>query len=126
MPDFHVTPRALADLGWSQLTAAVAARATSVRGAELAASLPFLGVDEAQAQLAAIEEARTLLRRQLPLPIGQVDDVRGHVARADKGAVLSAAELLACAAVGRTAGAVRRFALGLEADAPLLAGRARH
>lgn len=122
----RTTARTLQDLGWSQILDALASRTQTPRGRELALALSFKdGRAQVQASLDIIEEARQLLRRQLPMPVGGLQDIRLLVDRAQKGAILNAPELQQCAQVARGAGQVRRFVTGLAEDVPLLAGWAQ-
>ncbi len=117
-----MTERTLRDLGWGHITDAIALRANTPRGAERARSLPLLPDRAAvEATFALIDEARGLLRRELAIPLGGVEEVRSLVERTQKGAVLQVHELVACANLARASTDVRRFLAGLSEEAPLLA-----
>jgi DNA mismatch repair protein MutS2 len=86
--------RTLSDLGFSEVTRALAARCRTEVGRSRAASLDFLETtEEVSASLRRIEEARGLAE-SAPLPLDWIPDVRPAVRRAGKGAALQPAELI--------------------------------
>ncbi len=86
--------RTLSDLGFSEVTRALAARCRTELGRSRAASLDFLQTtEEVSASLRRIEEARGLADSS-PLPLDWIPDVRPAVRRAGKGAALQPAELI--------------------------------
>ena len=122
MADLALTSRTLRDLGWDVVLSAAAALAQTSRGAEEIRDLPFLPDEPSiEAHLTEIEEARALLRRDLPLPVGGVEDVRALIERAQKGAVLENHEIVICGRVAQAAASVARFVAGLAEDVPALA-----
>lgn len=122
MADFFVDARTAADLGWSQILAALAERTRTVVGREQAIALPYLSRrEEIGTSLARIEEVRALLRINDPIPVGGVEDVRAALCRATKDAVLAPSEILACARVIQAAAQVKRYLATRREAAPLLA-----
>lgn len=122
---FFIEPSTLAELGFPELCAALAERAETPMGKARAGTLGFLSDESAvERSLASIEEARNLLGRALSIPVGGVDDVAPHIDRAEKGAMLTATELGACARLLRAALGVRSFLRAHELEAPLLSRRA--
>lgn len=114
--------RTLRNLGWDSILTALAERTVSQHGRELALALPFLhDRPSIERNLTLVDEVRTLLRKELSLPLGDAVDVRAAVARAAKGAVLEPAELQACARLIRAAARVRRFLWEHRAEVPLIA-----
>jgi len=123
---FSPSPRTLTALGWPHLLGALAGLTRTTLGRQGALSLPFL--DDAAAIAASwtrLTELRSLLRDQLRLPIGELDDLRPVFARAAKEAVLAATELLGCASVIRTGSDLRRFLASQATRAPALSGQSR-
>lgn len=117
---FRIPDRTLRDLRWPELLRALAARASTVFGAELALALPFLeSAGEVELSLARIAEARRLSELQLQLPLHALDDAREALRKADKRAVLEPLELMG---VARLARGVARVKVHLRdrAEAPLL------
>jgi len=112
----------LRDLGWSQITEALAARTSTPRGRERALALPFLErKEEIEASLSRIDEARELLRKELSLPVSGAADVRDALSFARRGAILEPAQLMAVARLIRAASRVRSFLHAHRDEAPLLA-----
>ena len=112
----------LRDLGWPEILAALARRADTSRGRELAENLDFLDSREAiETRLDEIDEARVLTRKALSIPFGGAEDVRPLARRAAKGAILEPFELLACARLLHAASRVRRFFSAHAAEVPRLA-----
>lgn len=90
--------RTLHDLAYADVLAALAGHCRTDAGRERARVRPFLqDADGVRAALALVEEARALLVRDGALPLDGISDVRPHVERAAKGAMLEPAELYACA-----------------------------
>ena len=119
---FEIPERTRRDLGWDQIVAAVAARTATARGRERALALPFLETrDDIVASLDRIAEVRELIRKELSLPLAGAEDVRGPLARAAKGAVLEAPEMIGCARLIRSAARVRTFLAAHRSEAPILA-----
>ena len=89
------SPSTQANLRYDNILGALALRCQTSLGQERALKRPFLDtLEEAQEAMALIEEARTLLREPLCLPLGDLSDGREWVERAAKGAVLDSKELL--------------------------------
>src|SRR5688572_29142294 len=102
-----ITARAL---GFPQVVLALAERCQTPRGKELALALgPLASEVEVRLALTRAEQARVLLRDGVTIPVGGADDVRGHVARAEKGGVLTPEELLACGRALSASNYVRAF-----------------
>lgn len=111
-----VTRETLRDLGWEEIVSALARRTDTSRGRLLAEEIDLLERREAiEDRLDRVEEARTLARKELRLPLGGAEDVRHLARRAAKGGILEPAELMACARLLRAAARTRRF---LEEHAP--------
>ncbi|MGQ0506140.1 MAG: endonuclease MutS2, partial [Myxococcaceae bacterium] len=87
--------RTLDDLGFAEITAALAQRCRSEMGRRRALARPFLAnAEEVLESLARVEDARRLQEQQYSLPLGSLPDVRGPVERAAKGGLLEPKELL--------------------------------
>jgi DNA mismatch repair protein MutS2 len=126
MTSFLTNAATLNELGWQHIRDALSARTGSALGRERVAALAFLNDDAAvDTSLARIEEVRTLLRKEIEVPISGVDDVRPQLDRVEKGAALSASELLAIARVSQTASSVRAFGRSRVMEAPLVGGQAQ-
>ncbi len=126
MTSFQVNDTTLNELGWPRIREALVARCGSSLGREPAAALGFLASEgEVETSLARVEEARTILRKQLEVPLAGTDDVRPALDRVSKGAPLAATELLAVARVAHTALRVRAFGRQQAMEAPLLAREAQ-
>ncbi|BDG07217.1 endonuclease MutS2 [Anaeromyxobacter paludicola] len=96
--------RTLAELGWPELTAALAARCRLPAGARRAAALPFQpDAAAAREALLRVEEARALGEERFALPLGSVGAVEEALDRAARGGVLEPAALLLVAALERAA-----------------------
>ncbi|MEZ0311196.1 MAG: endonuclease MutS2 [Myxococcota bacterium] len=127
MTSFQVNDTTLKELGWPRIREALVARCGSSLGREPAGALGFLGTEsEVETSLARVEEARTILRKQLEIPVAGVDDVRPAVDRVSKGAPLAATELLAVARVAHAALRVRAFGRQQAMEAPLLGREAQN
>jgi DNA mismatch repair protein MutS2 len=119
------SPRTLQDLHYADVLAALSARCRTDVGQERARARAFLdGPDEVRRALALVEEARALLSRGETLPLDGVSDVRGHVQRAAKGALLAPAELHACARTLFACLRMRQVLAPLAAELPGLAALA--
>lgn len=117
--------RTLAELGWPDLTRALADRCRLPAGRERAAALPFLSTaDEVREALARVEEARRLAESGAELPLGGAGAVEEHLLRAGKGGTLPAPALRECAGLVRAAARTRNFLLGRAAECPRLAALA--
>ena len=118
--------RTLQDLAYADILTALGARCRTDVGRGRALARPFLdGPDSVRAAMARVEEARALLAESEALPLDGVADVRSHVERASKGALLDPSELHACA---RTLFAFLRTREALTpraTDFPLLAAIAQ-
>ena len=113
--------RTLEELGWPEVTAALAARCRLPAGGRLAAALPFYeSAAEVREALARVDEARALGEMRLSLPLGDVGDVGEHVDRAGKGGTLDPLALRACAALLRGAVRTRAFLSERSSDRPRL------
>ncbi len=126
MTSFQVNDTTLNELGWPRIREALVARCGSSLGREPAGALGFLSSEgEVETALARVEEARTILRKQLEIPVAGVDDVRPALDRVAKGAPLAATELLAVARVANAALRVRAFGRQQAMEAPLLGREAQ-
>ncbi|HZZ83621.1 MAG TPA: Smr/MutS family protein [Anaeromyxobacteraceae bacterium] len=100
--------RTLAELGWPELTSALAARCRLPAGARRAAALPFQpDAAAAREALLRVEEARAIAEERLTLPLGAVGQVEEALDRAARGGVLEPAALLQVAALERAAARTR-------------------
>ncbi len=118
--------RTLQDLAYADILAALGARCRTDVGRERALARPFLdGPDSVRAALARVEEARGLLEEAEALPLDGVADVRGHVERAAKGALLDPSELHVCARTLFAFLRTREVLLARAQDLPLLAAIAQ-
>jgi DNA mismatch repair protein MutS2 len=97
-----IDAKTLEDLGWPQLVEQWAQRCATVRGAAAVRGVALFD-DPAAAERRILEvgEARHLVGIDAALPLGGIDDVAEAVARAEKGGLLEAAELISVAATGR-------------------------
>ena len=115
-------PRTLEDLGWDKLVAYLVRRTHTARGAAAAADLAFFDEPEAAAvRIAEIAEARRLIALEVPMPFGGVHDVATAVARAGKGGVLDAEELVAVASTARSMARLRKHLDHHAEETPRLA-----
>ena len=123
MTELFADKTTLDALGWPHILAALASHAVSLRGRELALTLPFLPDPEAAAAaVARQEEARRCLQEGSPPPLDAGDtDVRPILVRAQKNATLAAPELLACARLIDAAFQTRHTLTARRATAPHLA-----
>lgn len=99
-----------ADLEWSRLLDAIAARCAGPMGRDRALDLSFaVSREEARARLAESREATELHRDGEPLPVLDVPDVRPALERVRVGGVLGPVELREVASMLATARVLRRF-----------------
>lgn len=99
-----------ADLEWSRLLEAVAARCAGPMGQTHALGLPFAATrDEARTRLAESREAAGLHRDGEPLPVLDVPDVGTSLERIRVGGVLGPVELRELASMLGSARVLRRF-----------------
>ena len=121
-----VNEKALQELGWGQLCAALAARARTPMGRERClALLPEKDADVARVRLALIEEARLLRRHERELPLADAVDVRPSLGRAAREGTLEPPELLQIARLIRAGDSARRFCFSQADRAPLHFERAQ-
>jgi DNA mismatch repair protein MutS2 len=112
--------RTLSDLGFSEVTRALAARCRTEVGRSRAASLDFLQTtEEITASLRRIEEARGLAD-SAPLPLDWIPDARPAVRRAGKGASLQPAELIQISHILFGFVRLRESVEGVKSRVPLL------
>ncbi len=114
--------RALAQLGWPEILAALAERCRLPAGQRRAHALPF-HPDAAAAReaLARVDEARRLSESGASLPLGGLTDVDGPLDRAAKGGVLEPLALRELAALARAAARTRAALLARAGELPRLA-----
>ncbi len=94
----EIAQRTLEDLGFAEVTRALAQRCRSEVGKQRALARPFLGnAAEVLDALARVEDARRLHDQQYSLPLGSLLDVRGPLERAAKSAMLEPKDLLGIA-----------------------------
>jgi DNA mismatch repair protein MutS2 len=109
-------PEALAELGFSQLAAALADRAETPLGKERCRNLPLFNDRAAvELHLTEVEEARALIRGRQPAPLYGMGDLTLVLPRAEKQGVLEGTALLEVASFARGATRLRAF---LEDHAP--------
>ncbi|MBC7794633.1 MAG: endonuclease MutS2, partial [Clostridia bacterium] len=125
MTSFFIQSDTLRELGWHHIVSALGSRCGSSLGRERAEAIAFLEDTGVDTSLARIEEVRTLLRKEIEIPVAGADDIRAQLARAEKGAVLAATELLAVARVSQTASRVRAFGRSRVMEAPLVGAEAQ-
>ena len=113
----HIDDKALAELGWAPLCAALAARARTPMGR--ARCLGLLPGGDPAPHLTRIEEARVFLRLEREVPLADAVDVRPAVGRAAREGTLDAQSLLEVARLIRASAAARRFCTEAAAQAPL-------
>jgi DNA mismatch repair protein MutS2 len=117
--------RALAQLGWPEILAALSARCRLPAGQRRALALPFQpDAAAAREALARVEEARRLSETGTSLPLGGLTDVDGPLDRAAKGGVLEPLALREIAALARAAVRTRAALLARAGEAPRLAALA--
>lgn len=117
-----IEPKTLEDLGWDKLIAHLVRRTHTARGAAAAGELPLFDAPEAAAaRMREIAEARHLMTLEAAMPFGGIRDVVTAVARAGKGGVLDAEELLGVGNTARGLGRLRKHIDLHQAEVPLLA-----
>src|SRR5512143_347736 len=111
--------RTLAELGWPELTRALADRCRLPGGRERALALPFLdAAAEVRDGLARVEEARRLAEARTALPLGGAGAAEEALRRARKGGVLEPLALRECAGLARAAARTRAFLEARAAELP--------
>lgn len=121
-----ISDKTSTDLGWDQVVEHLAKRTHTARGEARARAIDFFSEpDRACARIAEISEARLLAALEAPMPFGGIKDVSVAIARADKGAVLDNAELIAVADTARGMSRLGAHLRYHESDAPRLAVIAR-
>lgn len=117
-----IEPKTLEDLGWDKLIAHLVRRTHTARGAAAAGELPLFDAPEAaDTRMREIAEARRLMALEAAMPFGGIRDVVTAVARAGKGGVLDAEELVGVGNTARGLGRLRRHIDLHQAEVPLLA-----
>ncbi len=115
-----VNQKALDELGWPRLCAALAQRARTPMGSERClALLPGDDPDAARMRLLRVEEARLLRRHDRELPLAEAVDVRPALGRAAREGTLEPLELLQVARLIRASASARRFCASQADRAPL-------
>jgi len=121
-----VNEKALRELGWAQVCAALAARARTPMGRDrCGALLPGDDPDLARRRLSLIEEARLLRRHERELPLADAVDVRPSLGRAAREGTLEPGELLQVSRLIRASDSARRFCFSQADRAPLHFERAQ-
>jgi DNA mismatch repair protein MutS2 len=114
--------RTLAELGWPELTGALAERCRLPAGRRRAAALPFLpSPAEVGEALARVEEARRLAEARAALPLAGAGGAEEHLGRAAREGALEPAALRECAGLIRAAARCRAFLSARAAECPRLA-----
>jgi DNA mismatch repair protein MutS2 len=119
-----IDPKTLEDLGWDKLIAHLCRRTHTARGAAAAGALPLFDTPEqAAARMHEVTEARHLMSIEAAMPFGGIRDVVTHVARAGKGGMLEAEELIDVGHTARGLGRLRRHldSYGHQGETPRLA-----
>jgi DNA mismatch repair protein MutS2 len=120
-----IASKTLEDLGWATLVAHWAKRCATKRGeATVRAGALFDDIAAARERAGEITEARGLLSRGQPMPLGGIVDIAGSIERVRKAAALEAAELVAVAGTGRSLARLRTHLRTHAEVAPKLAARA--
>ncbi|HWN70242.1 MAG TPA: hypothetical protein VNM90_21530, partial [Haliangium sp.] len=120
-----IEPKTLVDLGWDKLVAHLGRRTHTALGASAAADLPLFDTPEAaSARMEEVTEARHLMAIDAAMPFGGIRDVVTQVARAGKGGVLDAEELVDVGSTARGLGRLRRHIDNHQHEVPRLADRA--
>ncbi len=115
-----VNQKALDELGWPRLCAALAGRARTPMGSERClALLPGDDPDLARTRLLRVEEARLLRRHVRELPLEGAVDIRPALGRAAREGTLEPLELLQVARLIRASESARRFCSSQADRAPL-------
>jgi len=117
--------RTLAQLGWPEILAALAARCRLPAGRRRALALPFQpDAPAAREALARVDEARRLSEAGAALPFGGLSDVDGALERSLRGGVLEPLALREVAALARAVSRTRAALQAHVAEAPRLAALA--
>jgi len=120
-----LSPKTLEDLGWPQLVDHWAKRCATKRGeASVRAGALFDEISAARERTAEVTEARGLVARGEPMPLGGILDIAVAIERVKKAAALEAAELVAVAGTGRSLARLRTHLRAHAEVAPKLAVRA--
>jgi len=115
-------PRTLSDLQFSRILDAAADLCQTARGRErVRQAVPLKGLPEIDRELWFVEEALWLLDHPDRPSLDGVEDVVPRIQAAAKGAVLPAAELVACARLLLAGSEVRRVLGAMDLRAPSLA-----
>jgi len=115
--------QAIERLEMSVVRDAIAARTRTPLGGSLAGALaPLATREEARQRIEATGQLRALIELELEPPVEGASDVHGALETAEKGIMLEGPQLLAIAGTMRASGALRRYLLTREAEAPLLYG----
>ncbi len=118
-------PQALAEVGFEELTRALAARARTPMGKARCLSLPQLhDRAEVELHLSRVEEARARLRSADAPPLGEFGDVGAQLQRAEKQGLLDGQALLEVATYARACSRLRGWLEDRAPQAPLLAAEA--
>jgi DNA mismatch repair protein MutS2 len=117
-----IAPKTLEDLGWPALVEHWAKRCATRRGAA-AIGVLFDDVGAARQRCSEVTEARHLVARGEPVPLGDIADIAGPIERVRKAAALEAAELVAVATTGRALARLRTHLRTHAEVAPLLAAK---
>ncbi|MCK5690539.1 endonuclease MutS2, partial [Myxococcota bacterium] len=121
MSSLNLHSRTLRDLKWTEVLIALAERTHTHLGERGALELkPLSSPERVKNSLSRIQEARLLKRDDTPLSMGSLDDLQPLLARAAKGSILGADELLSCARLMREASSMRRFLRHHQETAPQL------
>jgi DNA mismatch repair protein MutS2 len=119
-----ISPKTLDDLGWPTLVDHWAKRCATKRGeAAVRGFALFESVDAARERTREISEARGLMSRGEPLPLGGIAEVAQAIERVRKAAALEAAELVAVAQTGRSLARLRQHLKQHAEVAPKLGAR---
>ncbi len=120
-----IAPKTLSDLAWPTLVDHWAKRCATKRGeASVRAGVLFDDVAAARERASEITEARGLIARGEPMPLGGILDIAGPIERVRKAAALEAAELVAVAGTGRSFARLRTHLRTHGEVAPKLRARA--
>ncbi len=120
-----IAAKTLEDLGWPTLVDHWAKRCATKRGeGHVRATQLLADVPTARERASEITEARGLVTRGEPLPLGSISDIASAIDRVKKSAALDAAELVAVATTGRSLSRLRAHLRERNQVAPKLAARA--
>ncbi|MBV8762874.1 MAG: Smr/MutS family protein [Deltaproteobacteria bacterium] len=121
-----IAPKTFVDLGWPTLVDHWAKRCATKRGeAAVRAGVMFDEIAAARERLAEVTEARGLIARGEPMPLGGILDIAGAIERVRKAAALEAAELVAVAGTGRAMARLRTHLRSHGEAAPRLVARSQ-